>query len=177
MVFSLCCLLHIITTSVPLIMFNIIHSSNCFPRDFFLPKLLCAFLVFSNQLCQLVLRCITVWRTEAWTRGSIWCHVSILSGFDVSSIDSFARKAVWPNIQQMKTRSSFLWRWDTSCRMLKTGQWSVSSETARHWGLQSRCMIVIESVYPANYKCSCVVFSSPSFIQFWSQEFLLLLQK
>jgi hypothetical protein len=105
-------------------------------------------------------------------RSSIRCHVSILSGFDVSSIiNCIARKAGWLTIQQMKTRSSFLWRWDTSCRILKTGQWSVSSQTARHSGLQPSCMIVIEPVYPMNYKCSCVIFSSPNLFNFGHRNF------
>lgn len=105
-------------------------------------------------------------------RSSIRCHISILNVFDVSTItDSIARKAVWPNIQQMATSSSFLWRWDTSCRILKTGQCHVSSEIARHWGLQPSCIIVIKPVYPLNYKCSCVIFSSSNLFNFGHRNF------
>jgi hypothetical protein len=107
-------------------------------------------------------------------RSSVRCHFSKLSCFDVSTItDSIARKAVWPNIQQMATSSSLLWRWDTSCKILKTGQRHASSETARCWGLQPSCMIVIKAVYPMNYKCSYVLFSSPSLLNFGHRNFYL----
>jgi hypothetical protein len=118
-------------------------------------------------VCFKVHHCLRNRSMNIITWSSIRCHISILSGFDVSTIiDSIARKAVWPNIQQMATSSSFLWRWDNGCRILKTGQWHVSSEIARHWGLQPTCMIVIKPVYPMNYICPYVIFSSPNLFNF-----------
>jgi hypothetical protein len=88
-------------------------------------------------------------------------------GFYVSSItNTIVRKAVWPDIQQKATKFSFLWRWDTCNRILKTRQWSVSSKIATLWGLQPSCMInVITPVYPVNYKCSYGKILQSQFLQ------------
>jgi hypothetical protein len=101
------------------------------------------------------------------TRSPIRC-ISVLSCFDVSTItDSIARKAVWPNIQQIATSSSIL---------VEMGHYLQNIEDRAEACIFRDCKALRSSAKlheghkaslpHENYKCSYIIFSSPSLFNF-----------